>query len=156
MIIKLLDFYKEDESDFFFGRTEEIKKLLTLINEYSLVVLCGESGTGKTSIIKAGIIPEISRRQKYYYHRMNELSRTELFALLDLNGYKSDFFSAVLKSSNEQSEKNILILDQFEEYLINYRENSDWLGPDKLKEINKENLTIVFSFRNDFLPAFMQ
>lgn len=49
------------EKDIFFGRTQDITKLYRLLRLEQLVVLYGKSGLGKSSIINAGIIPNIQK-----------------------------------------------------------------------------------------------
>ncbi|HJQ71351.1 MAG TPA: ATP-binding protein [Blastocatellia bacterium] len=47
---------------FYFGREELIEELLTKIILYRLVVLFGESGVGKSSLLNAGIIAALKRK----------------------------------------------------------------------------------------------
>ena len=56
---KFLDYFEENDSGIFFGRDYDSEILLGLIQTYPICVLYGESGTGKTSIIKASLIPEL-------------------------------------------------------------------------------------------------
>lgn len=52
-----LQAYTEADKDFFFGREKEIEELLGKIYKDKIVGLFGESGSGKTSIINAGLLP---------------------------------------------------------------------------------------------------
>jgi HEAT repeat protein len=52
-----LQAFTEVDKDFFFGREEETKQLLENIYRHKIVGLFGESGTGKTSLIHAGLVP---------------------------------------------------------------------------------------------------
>lgn len=52
---KLLDSYNEAEAEIFFGRDMEIASLYNLLQKTRLVLLYGASGTGKTSLIHAGM-----------------------------------------------------------------------------------------------------
>jgi transcriptional regulator with PAS, ATPase and Fis domain len=58
-IFKELQAYTENDKDYFFGRSQEIKELLAKIFKYNIVGLFGESGTGKTSLLNAGLIPVV-------------------------------------------------------------------------------------------------
>ena len=51
--------YTENESDFYFGRDEEVENLLNVLQKNKLLTLSGDSGAGKTSLIKAGLIPRL-------------------------------------------------------------------------------------------------
>jgi serine/threonine protein kinase len=54
---KELQSYTESDKEYFFGRKQEIEELLTRIYKHNIVGLFGESGTGKTSLVNAGLIP---------------------------------------------------------------------------------------------------
>jgi hypothetical protein len=49
--------FEEADSKFFFGREPETAAILSLLEEQQLVVVHGASGCGKSSIIRAGVIP---------------------------------------------------------------------------------------------------
>lgn len=53
--------FTEKDRDFFFGREREIAELLELVEQSPAVVLYGQSGLGKTSLIQAGLFPELKR-----------------------------------------------------------------------------------------------
>lgn len=52
---KFLDSYTREDSDFFFGRTEEVEQLYQMIFQSDLLLVYGASGTGKTSMIQCGL-----------------------------------------------------------------------------------------------------
>jgi hypothetical protein len=56
--------YTEKDEKLFFGE-KETKDLLEMIKNHQFVVLYGESGTGKSSLINAKIFPEL--RRQYYF-----------------------------------------------------------------------------------------
>lgn len=53
--------FEEQDANIFFGRDRDIEELLRLIRLKELVVLYGKSGLGKTSLINAGVIPELTK-----------------------------------------------------------------------------------------------
>ncbi|MFW9997048.1 MAG: SIR2 family protein [Candidatus Odinarchaeota archaeon] len=59
---KFLNAYTEEDSAIFFGRNQEKRKLLSKVASYRLVLLYGESGVGKTSLIRAGVLPALAAR----------------------------------------------------------------------------------------------
>jgi WD40 repeat protein len=64
--------FREQDSEFFFGRPREIKDLEKLIDYNVLTFVFGKSGIGKTSLLRAGLIPKL--RSNYYlpvYMRIN-------------------------------------------------------------------------------------
>src|SRR5205809_1111286 len=56
--------YEEKNKAQFGGRDTEIKELFNLIENTGLTIIFGKSGIGKTSLINAGLIPEL---QKNFY-----------------------------------------------------------------------------------------
>ena len=57
---KFLDAYGAQDSQVFFGRDEEIETLYRLLTESRLVMVYGQSGTGKTSLIQCGLTHKFS------------------------------------------------------------------------------------------------
>lgn len=56
---KGLHFYTEEDRDVFFGRGRQVDELLRLIQRDTLTVLFARSGLGKTSLLRAGVIPRL-------------------------------------------------------------------------------------------------
>jgi len=81
----LFQYTSKDEA-YFFGREKETIDLMEMIKNNQLVILYGESGTGKTSLINAKLFPELKR--KYYfpiYIRLNFLNNVDpLIQLRDI------------------------------------------------------------------------
>ena len=57
--------YDEPNTPLFFGRTEELAELYSLIVQDTnhVAVLCGEAGVGKTSLLRAGLVPYLVQHQ---------------------------------------------------------------------------------------------
>ncbi len=51
--------FEEDESYLFFGRNAEINDLLNKFGKSHLLAVIGSSGSGKSSLVKSGLIPKI-------------------------------------------------------------------------------------------------
>jgi hypothetical protein len=54
--------FREEDAGLFFGRGDAIDALLGKLREHSLVTLVGRSGSGKSSVVYAGLIPALRRR----------------------------------------------------------------------------------------------
>jgi hypothetical protein len=55
--------FEESESQFFFGRDEEIEILAGLVMARRAALFFAQSGAGKSSLLRAGLIPELSRQE---------------------------------------------------------------------------------------------
>jgi ABC-type enterochelin transport system ATPase subunit len=51
--------FTTEEQSLFFGRNNEIKDLLVIISKSNISVLIGTPGAGKTSLLQAGVVPQL-------------------------------------------------------------------------------------------------
>jgi serine/threonine protein kinase len=56
-----LSSFQEADADRFFGRSREIAALVNRINDRPLIGVVGPSGTGKSSFVRAGLVPVLKR-----------------------------------------------------------------------------------------------
>ncbi|MCX6121704.1 MAG: AAA family ATPase [Ignavibacteriales bacterium] len=137
---KELQSYTESDKEYFFGRKEEIEELLTRINNYNIVGLFGESGTGKTSLVNAGLIPNFKNEgiitiSVRCLDEPIKRIREELFKTLKENKISSQTIEELaaidtfphlimqLKSFVDKENRNlIIVIDQFEEIFTRARE----------------------------------
>ncbi|MEM6346910.1 MAG: hypothetical protein AAF927_23680 [Bacteroidota bacterium] len=128
--------------DVFFGRSKDVEALYKSLNVNDFVVLHGKSGMGKSSLLNAGLIPIIEKRNQFfilfirfgsynphYPENLNAIFREKIRAAL---AAETTFLDEIVDSSTQtsptlwqyvkqlqwekQAEKGILIiLDQFEE-----------------------------------------
>jgi len=54
-----LDFFRTEDQDRFFGRDAPAEELLRLLRQHRFVALIGASGSGKSSLLYAGLIPRL-------------------------------------------------------------------------------------------------
>ncbi|MFI9060125.1 serine protease [Streptomyces sp. rh207] len=60
-----LDTFQENHNDIFFGRGDDIERVVTALKgDHPAVVVCGPSGCGKSSLVLAGVVPEIRREHQ--------------------------------------------------------------------------------------------
>jgi hypothetical protein len=55
--------FDENEQRLFFGRDRQIKEILQRLERSSFAVVIGGSGSGKSSIVNAGVIPSLRKKQ---------------------------------------------------------------------------------------------
>ncbi len=58
---KLFDYYTFEDHDLFFGREDEVFRMVGEVLSSRLLVLFSQSGSGKTSLINAGVRPALER-----------------------------------------------------------------------------------------------
>src|SRR5208337_1050065 len=51
----------EEDSSLFFGRGELIQRLTEHVRSHRLTIVIGVSGTGKSSVVRAGLMPHLSK-----------------------------------------------------------------------------------------------
>jgi uncharacterized membrane protein len=56
-----LDAFVEGKQQYFFGRQGLLDKLVPMVNARSLVIVVGSSGSGKSSLVRAGLIPALKQ-----------------------------------------------------------------------------------------------
>src|SRR5260221_12558891 len=64
--------FKEDQAEFFFGRETERRILLANVTTRAVTILFGPSGVGKSSLLLAGLVPDLRPRQQVeivYFNR---------------------------------------------------------------------------------------
>jgi WD40 repeat protein/Flp pilus assembly protein TadD len=147
---KFLDYYNPEDHDIFFGRDKEIRLLQQRFYNSRLLVLHGESGTGKTSLIRAGLIPHLDPESYVpVYVRMlqdplKEIKRelTRQLGVEDVHpgcpqvtgcdsplegGQGGVRHSAALRDllqtiTEHVSKTVVIVLDQFEEFFLRFPE----------------------------------
>lgn len=58
-----LEAFREEHAPLFFGRERIVDELLTRVSEQSMIALVGPSGSGKSSVVRAGLIPALRRHR---------------------------------------------------------------------------------------------
>lgn len=83
---KFLDPYTKKDKDIFFGRNREIDQLYKMVFESNLILVYGESGTGKTSLIQCGLANRFLSTdwKDIFIRRQGDINRS-LWAALEKN-----------------------------------------------------------------------
>jgi tetratricopeptide (TPR) repeat protein len=59
-----LNYFREEDAAFFFGREAATTQLVEAVGRHSLVAVVGASGSGKSSVVRAGLVPALRRRRE--------------------------------------------------------------------------------------------
>jgi len=121
---KFLQPYTRKDRDIFFGRDEEIEALYHLVNESNLLLVYGESGTGKTSLIQCGLANrfESSDWLEVFVRRQGNINQSleQAVAARARTPVKegTDIYKRVESLFLDYFKPIFLIFDQFEELFI--------------------------------------
>ncbi|KAA9041260.1 hypothetical protein FW778_04280 [Ginsengibacter hankyongi] len=144
-----LQSYSEAQSDIFYGRDEEIDRLTNLVKANTLTIVFGKSGTGKTSLLNAGVFPRLRKNYCLPFRIRLEFSEDSpdlvtqikniLKSEIDKYGFKVESYpkdeTLWEYFHREQLWKSItpiLIFDQFEEIFTLAKRSARFAG----KELN--------------------
>ncbi len=122
--------FDENDEHLFYGRKRVLEALMGKIYECNLVVVTGASGCGKSSVVKAGLIPRL-RQQGYniqFIQPGDTPTRILQKALQDLNILHHDIsFSNDMDilASEISSTMGVLIIDQYEELVTKCQDKED-------------------------------
>lgn len=166
--------YTEKDKHFFFGRVEEKDELVKRISKFGIVGLFGESGTGKTSLLNAGFIPDF-KEAGFLTISVRCLDepikriREELFRTLREHGIapqkiddlgSTDTFAHLIMELGSVSIPDrrglIIIVDQFEELFTRAREvEQESLAKGLVEALTtttaKEKIFFLLSLREDYI-----
>ena len=51
--------FNQEEDYLFFGREQQVAELVTLLRKQRFIAVTGTSGSGKSSLVRAGLLPEL-------------------------------------------------------------------------------------------------
>lgn len=141
--------FDESDASLFYGRSEVISDLKSRFSEVRMIVITGPSGTGKSSLVKAGLLPWL---------------REEGHSILPLLIPGSRPLDALEKSLKDlgkiDSKGDILIIDQLEEVITQCKDvveiNEFLTRLRKLVDDTEPNYKVIVTVRNDFESDFSE
>jgi WD40 repeat protein/energy-coupling factor transporter ATP-binding protein EcfA2 len=132
-----LNAFRPEDGEFFFGRELLIQKLQNKLAEDNFLAVLGPSGSGKSSVVLAGLIPSLQMQQKGLQMAYMTPS-TEPLVQLETT------------LSKVQDRPSVLVVDQFEELFTLCSNNSDRLEfIDRLLSLTQKQ-PVVVTMRADF------
>ncbi|NTU49877.1 MAG: CHAT domain-containing protein, partial [Desulfobulbaceae bacterium] len=156
--------FRSDDARFFYGREDEIRDLLHRLRNQRRILVTGPSGSGKSSLIYAGVLPKLPESTLFASHswlvRHVRLSDHPLEALAEsLESELTNIAGAVsrLLAKSAPAQRLLLVIDQFEEFftLTDQEEHQQFVYA--LQELQRvPECTILLSMRADFYPDLMR
>jgi len=173
--------YDEKHADLFFGRDALIEKLATIVEQKPLTLVLGASGTGKSSLVKAGLLSYLrskeahkiykeAKKQNRQWHILPPIRpgehpidalRTRLQEELAPNKDPNDPISIIVATwlKVHPDQQLLLVIDQFEELITLCRDedkrNEFLIVLTNLLVAQPEYLHIIVTLRSDFEPQFV-
>jgi WD40 repeat protein len=163
------------DRDRFFGRDKLITRLFEAVNKSGLSLVLGASGSGKSSVVRAGLIPELKKslESKTFYDFIftpnqdpfDSLYRCLLNEEKDYSfskskaeialGAKVDTLTRVISTLKKEGERWLIFVDQFEE-LFTICDDADKCknfikGLVQVATSGNSSVQIVLAMRSDFL-----
>ncbi|MEH2456164.1 nSTAND1 domain-containing NTPase [Nostoc sp.] len=171
--------FREEDTRFFFGRDIFTQKLVDTVQKQSLVAVIGASGSGKSSVVFAGLIPHLRQQNNWIIesfrpktHPVDELAAV-IVRLRDPEKGKTqqDIYAGDLARglrvgqlaahtvlsrilSENEDKRLLLVVDQLEELYTSCSDVKErQLFLNQLLEAAKlvQNFTLLLTLRADFL-----
>jgi formylglycine-generating enzyme required for sulfatase activity/energy-coupling factor transporter ATP-binding protein EcfA2 len=123
-----LESFRPEDSEFFFGREALTRKLVAQIQAHPFLAVLGASGSGKSSLVMAGVIPALDSDYTIFRPGTNPLGELE-----------------------SARGKSLIVVDQFEELFTLTRDESTRV--DFIARLLDESsrARIILTLRSDFL-----
>ncbi|MEH2382737.1 MAG: caspase family protein [Nostoc sp.] len=170
-----LEAFDKQHAKFFFGRQKVVNDIQQKLDLAKFVPIIGASGSGKSSVVRAGLIPQLDDSEwqvlepiKPGFEPLNKLrgafqqffpgARKEK-QLKDLIDNEQNNLSAILENL-PSSVKLLLVVDQFEEVFTggaSQQEKQRFIDLlTQVVEITDSRLAVVITMRADFLEPCLQ
>jgi len=155
-----MEFLTSADRQQFYGRDEKVRELLERIGSNAITLLLGNSGSGKTSLIHAGLFPRaVENGWQPVYARPLGLPRTDVFTALfaavfeGASSYRGSLIPLLEQAVTAiHPRRLILIIDQFEDILSSReQEETQRLVADlhTVRYLDDSNIRILVSYRAD-------
>jgi len=79
-----LSAFQESDADRFFGRSQDVARMVTRLREQPLVGIVGPSGVGKSSFVRAGVVPALKGAGESWEVHISRPGRQPLASLASL------------------------------------------------------------------------
>ncbi len=164
--------FEQADRAFFFGRERDQRVIISNLLSSPLTILYGSSGVGKSSVLMAGVVPQLHRERpgtpvvvfRNWVDRDFQLALTRacietVWALQVDQPRPAETLplDEVLRACAEAAHETVLVIfDQFEEYFLYHAKDSDAAGAFEAqfaRAVNREDVDVGFlvALRDDSL-----
>jgi WD40 repeat protein len=159
--------FRAEDARFFYGREDEIQQLLRLLRHHNFLFVIGPSGSGKSSLVFAGLVPRLEERRpgEWLVCSMRpgpdpvESLKEALGGLLSEIPKTHEAFGELVESALAQHPPArcfLLIVDQLEELFTQADKPAQAAFIAALKALRQvECCTLLLAMRADFYPDLM-
>jgi WD40 repeat protein/energy-coupling factor transporter ATP-binding protein EcfA2 len=175
---KGLDVFEEEDAELFFGREKLVQDLVSRVKESRTVFVTGPSGSGKSSLVRAGLIHALKQgaikefsSERWLYATLkpgrdpfeamagafSRLKSPELGDYFLQNVSRADALHKCAEStlSERTDQRLVLFIDQFEEIFTQLQKDKAQAFVELLAyaaDVENGRVIILFSMRSDFIP----
>ncbi len=140
-----LEYFKKEDAPLFFGRSRETLKLCRAVENFNLILLYGQSGVGKSSLLNAGILARLEPAYHSQYLRRDKGT-----------GFHQQT-EKLLEEGEQLPERSLIILDQVEEMFTDPRADKSQEASAFVSNVQKllhdfPECKIVLGFRSEYFP----
>ena len=154
------------DAAYFYGRDDEINRMVQLLRRQRFLMVIGPSGSGKSSLVYAGLLPALAKSRYFTdgYWLIRTLrpgpQPTETLAkALGAEGNQGTFAPDTvdrLLKNNSPAERLLLLVDQFEEVFTQADKDERARFIAELQALRvPDNCALILTLRADFYPDLM-
>jgi TIR domain/NACHT domain/CHAT domain len=154
--------FSEDDQGRFFGRDVQIEEVLGKLDLHPFLTVIGPSGSGKSSLIFAGLIPQLKQSGLFgpgqWCIRSLRPGTTPLINLQTaLGGDVTNLEVRIqqLLSTQPDAQRLLLVVDQFEELFTQAGAAATSFQQTLLKLVEIPHVYLILTVRADFYPDLM-